>query len=244
MIAPEDPTGTTKLSNISVDDPSKSDATDDALALDAAGGNVILQPLVPNVDRQEISAFQGQNVVSPSIVTKIGGSRLVAAKELKEESIPGRTNSSRGPLRKINARSALPLSQTPRGIPNSSTYKPTAKHGRISTNSSRPTYTAPNTEYRSVEDLHVSLFLEEAYNINGKRPAHDERNDNNTKHMNIEGKKVEATDLLMYQEVATKKAKLAMEEARHVWEVEVQKVKLLKAYELGLTEQEEHYREE
>lgn len=95
-----------------------------------------------------------------------------------------------------------------------------------------PTYTAHVGEYRSLDDLHVSLFLESNVR-HGKRRLSDQE-DRATKYIRVESQRIEVKKLRTYQETVTGHAKRAMEEAQRLYEQEKQKTRLLQEYELNL----------
>ncbi|KAF1966016.1 hypothetical protein BU23DRAFT_560585 [Bimuria novae-zelandiae CBS 107.79] len=100
-------------------------------------------------------------------------------------------------------------------------------------------YTAPAGEYRSLDDLHAALFLEETLNANGKRSANDNNEEENraAKYVRVESARAAATKLRMGQEDIAAQAKHAMEEAQRVWQEAQGKIKLLNDCELDLAGQ-------
>ncbi|KAL1593249.1 hypothetical protein SLS60_010857 [Paraconiothyrium brasiliense] len=88
-------------------------------------------------------------------------------------------------------------------------------------------YTAPNGEYRSIDDLQTALFLQEHRNSNGKRPASDDQENGPIKYKRLEATRAEATTLRLRQENK-------VEEVKRLLHEEERKMMLLQETELNL----------
>ncbi|KAF2451676.1 hypothetical protein P171DRAFT_515649 [Karstenula rhodostoma CBS 690.94] len=129
-------------------------------------------------------------------------------------------------LREIKGRNTQPSISVSRGA-----------HG---VDNPRPptTYIAPAGEYRSLDDLSVSLFLEKIHNSNGKRPASDNEDEDEDedkenrpkKHKRLEAKRAEAAKLRLFQKREVEKMQRELDEKKR-------KLHLLEDAELGFASQ-------
>jgi hypothetical protein len=139
-------------------------------------------------------------------------------------------NKYRKALQEFKGPNTKPSSKTPlrTTIPSISVFQDAPSPGNI-----RPvTYTAPAGEYRSLDDLGISLFLEKAYNGNGKRsvPENDDKENRLTKHKRLEAERVEATKLRVFQARTVERIQRELDEHK-------QKLHLLEGAELDFMSQ-------
>lgn len=102
-----------------------------------------------------------------------------------------------------------------------------------------PVYTAPS-QFQSLEDLHVSVFLEDNLKRADKRRNEDggeDGEDRAAKYLRVDSERSAATKLRVYQEGVTEKARRALEKAQKVFEEEKRKTELLEKCELDIIAQ-------
>ncbi|KAL5404430.1 hypothetical protein PMIN06_008235 [Paraphaeosphaeria minitans] len=151
-------------------------------------------------------------------------------------STAGQIGASVEPPKKSKQTAFSKFRKTLREIKGRNTKPPvTGSHGAHGVENSRSSkYIAPAGDYRTLDDLSVSLFLEKARNSNGKRPARDDSEEDEenrpTKHKRLEAKRTEAIRLRIFQQREIDKMQVELDEKKRT-------LQLLEVVELEVASQ-------
>lgn len=99
------------------------------------------------------------------------------------------------------------------------------------------TFTAPDGEYRSLEDFHVAQFLQETRNINGKRPHHEDNapqdETRGAKYLRLAATRAKATKFRLRQAREVERLKKEGEQLKREHDEARHWMRLLQERELG-----------